>query len=93
MPREQGAGAVGWGEVSPGAAFPLQRGDDPDERAVPVPPSHTSSLRFPAAGGGGPLAQRSHQAAGPPLRPLLHQPRQHLHQNPLLLPLGRRAAA
>lgn len=84
VPQEQGTGdgAVGFSELSAGPAFPLQRRDDPDERAVPVPPSHTSSLRFPAAGGRRPLVQGSHRAASSPLRPLLHHPQRHLHQTP-----------
>lgn len=49
-------------EVAP--ALPLQRWDDPDERAVPVPPSHTSSLRLPAARGGRLLVQGSYRACG-----------------------------
>lgn len=80
--RELGMGLCALVRLSVGPAFPLQRRDDPDKRAVPVPPSHTSSLRFPAAGGGKPLVQGSHWAASSSPRPLLHQPRGHLHQNP-----------
>lgn len=45
--------------MSAAPALPLQGWDDPDERAVPVPPSHASSVRFPAARGGRPLAPGS----------------------------------
>lgn len=60
VPWEQRAGA-GFCvcEVSVGPAFPLQGWDDPDERAVPVPPSHAGSLRLPAARGGSPLVPGS----------------------------------
>jgi len=84
VPRERGAGdgAAGFGAEPAGRAFPLQRRDDPDERAVPVPPSHASSLRCPAAGGGRPLAPGSPRAACSPLPPLPHQPWGRLHQSP-----------
>ncbi|XP_074910891.1 tyrosine-protein phosphatase non-receptor type 7 isoform X1 [Buteo buteo] len=81
VPAAEGQG----GGRYPGNCVPSphrQRRDDPDKRTVPVPPSHTSSLRFPAAGGGRPLVQGSHWAASSSPRPLLHQPRGHLHQNP-----------
>lgn len=83
VPWEQRAGA-GFCvcEVSVGPAFPLQGWDDPDERAVPVPPSHAGSLRLPAARGGSPLVPGSRWACGSLLGPLLHQPRGHLHQTP-----------
>lgn len=78
VPAAEGQGGGGY----PGNCVPSphrQRRDDPDERAVPVPPSHTSSLRFRAAGGGMLLAPSRLPAPCSDLS--LHQPWGHLHRN------------